>query len=67
MGLRWFARGSSYLTRTTLAKMRGSIIEDIPMTDAQFGLLTTAFMQSWLNSARDPARQERPVLESACG
>jgi len=26
--------------------MRGSIIEDIPMTDAQFGLLTTAFMQS---------------------
>jgi hypothetical protein len=47
--------------------MRGSIIEDIPMTDAQFGLLTTAFMQSWLNSARDPARQERPVLESACG
>jgi hypothetical protein len=47
--------------------MRGSIIEDIPVTDAQFGLLTTAFRRSSLNSARDPARQERRVLESACG
>jgi hypothetical protein len=65
--LRWFARGSSYLTRTTLTTMRGSIIEDIPVTDAQFGLLTTAFRHSSLNSARDPARQERRVLESACG
>jgi hypothetical protein len=42
--LRWFACGSSYLTRTTLTTMRGSIIEEIPVTDAQFGLLTSALL-----------------------
>lgn len=32
--------------------MRGSIIEDIPMTDAQFGMLTTAFL--WFYAAASP-------------
>src|SRR5258708_35771341 len=42
--LLWFAGGSNYLTRTTLTTMRGSIVQDIPMSDAQFGLLTAAFL-----------------------
>jgi len=40
----WFAGGSNYLTRTMLTTMRGSVLEDIAMTDAQFGLLTTGFL-----------------------
>lgn len=52
VGLLWFAGGSNYLTRTTLTTMRGSIIADIPMTDAQFGLLTTAFL--WFYAAASP-------------
>ena len=40
----WLAGGSNYLTRTMLTTMRGSVIEDIVMTDAQFGLLTTGFL-----------------------
>ena len=52
MALLWFAGGSNYLTRTTITTMRGSIIEDIPMTDAQFGMLTTAFL--WCYAAASP-------------
>jgi len=52
VALLWFAGGSNYLTRTTLTTMRGSIIEDIPMTDAQFGMLTTAFL--WFYAAASP-------------
>jgi len=52
VGLLWFAGGSNYLTRTTLTTMRGSIVTDIPMTDAQFGLLTTAFL--WFYAAASP-------------
>ena len=44
VGLLWFAGGSNYLTRTMLTTMHGSIVEDIPMTEAQFGLLTTGFL-----------------------
>lgn len=40
----WLAGGSNYLTRTMLTTMRGSVIEDIAMTEAQFGLLTTGFL-----------------------
>lgn len=43
----WFAGGSNYLTRTTLTTMRSSIVQDIPMSDAQFGLLTSAFLWSY--------------------
>ncbi|GGG73256.1 MFS transporter [Parapedobacter pyrenivorans] len=36
----------NYLDRMIITTMRGSIVEAIPMTDAQFGLLTSAFL--WL-------------------
>ncbi|MBL9207726.1 MAG: MFS transporter [Opitutaceae bacterium] len=52
VGLLWFAGGSNYLTRTMLTTMRGSVIEDIPMSDAQFGLLTSAFL--WLYALASP-------------
>ena len=42
--LLWFAGGSNYLTRTMLTTMRGSVVQAIPMSDAQFGLLTSAFL-----------------------
>lgn len=44
IALLWCAGGSNYLARTMITTMRGSIIEDIPMSDAQFGLLTTGFL-----------------------
>src|SRR6186713_1262758 len=44
VALLWLAGCSNYLTRTMLTTMRGSIMEDIPMTEAQFGLLTAAFL-----------------------
>ncbi len=52
VALLWFAGGSNYLTRTTLTTMRGSIVSDIPMSDAQFGLLTSAFL--WIYAAASP-------------
>jgi MFS family permease len=44
VALLWLAGGSNYLTRIALTTMRGSIMEDIPMTEAQFGLLTSGFL-----------------------
>ena len=44
VALLWLAGGSNYLTRIALTTMRGSIVEDIPMTEAQFGLLTSGFL-----------------------
>lgn len=52
VALLWFAGGSNYLTRTTLTTMRASIVQDIPMSDAQFGLLTSAFL--WLYAIFGP-------------
>ncbi len=52
VALLWLAGGSNYLTRTTLTTMRGSIIQDIPMTDAQFGMLTSVFL--WFYAAVSP-------------
>jgi MFS family permease len=37
----------NYLDRTMITTMRGSIIEAIPMTDAQFGLLTSVFLWTY--------------------
>ncbi|MEO6874366.1 MAG: MFS transporter [Opitutaceae bacterium] len=48
----WLAGGSNYLTRTMLTTMRGSILEAIPMTDAQFGLLTSGFL--WVYALASP-------------
>ncbi|MCX6948242.1 MAG: MFS transporter [Opitutae bacterium] len=44
VALLWLAGGSNYLTRTMLTTMRGSIIADVPMTEVQFGLLTSVFL-----------------------
>ena len=52
VALLWFAGGSNYLTRTMLTTMRGSIVQEIPMSDAQFGLLTSAFL--WCYAAFGP-------------
>lgn len=43
----WLAAGSNYLTRTMLTTMRGSILHEIPMSDAQFGLLTSGFLWTY--------------------
>ena len=37
----------NYLDRTMLSTMRSSIVEKIPMSNAQFGLLTTVFLFSY--------------------
>lgn len=48
----WMAASSNYLTRTMLTTMRGSILEEIPMSDAQFGLLTSGFL--WVYAFASP-------------
>ena len=42
----------NYLDRVTITTMRGSIIQSIPMTDAQFGLLTSVFL--WVYGLLSP-------------
>ncbi len=44
VGLLWFVGFLNYLDRLMLITMRLSVKESIPMTDAQFGLLTTVFL-----------------------
>ena len=44
--------GLNYADRGILTTMRGSIIAEIPMTDAQFGLLTAAFL--WIYGILSP-------------
>jgi MFS family permease len=44
VGLLWMVGCLNYLDRLMIITMRGSIKEAIPMTDAQFGLLTTVFL-----------------------
>ncbi|GLU52824.1 MFS transporter [Dyadobacter frigoris] len=42
----------NYLDRTMITTMRGSILQSIPMTDAQFGLLTSLFL--WVYGLLSP-------------
>ncbi|WP_438479738.1 MFS transporter [Oleiharenicola lentus] len=44
VGLLWVVGCLNYLDRVMITTMRGSILKEIPMTDAQFGLLTTVFL-----------------------
>ena len=44
VGLLWMVSLLNYLDRLLIASMRDPIKESIPMTDAQFGLLTTVFL-----------------------
>ncbi|MDI1334907.1 MAG: MFS transporter [Lacunisphaera sp.] len=47
VALLWFVACLNYLDRLILITMRASIKESIVMTDAQFGLLTTAFLVTY--------------------
>jgi MFS family permease len=47
VGLLFIVGALNYLDRTMIATMRVSLLNDIPMTDAQFGLLTSAFLWTY--------------------
>ena len=52
VGLLWFVGCFNYLDRVIITTMRGSIVEAVPMTDAQFGLLTSVFL--WVYGLLSP-------------
>ncbi len=52
VALLWFVAAFNYLDRIMLTTMRGSLMDAIPMTDAQFGLLTSVFL--WVYGLLSP-------------
>jgi predicted MFS family arabinose efflux permease len=52
VGLLWVAGFLNYLDRNMIVTMRGSVTAAIPMTDAQFGLLTSVFL--WVYAGLSP-------------
>jgi MFS family permease len=52
VALLWVVGALNYLDRVMITTMRGSVVEAIPMTDAQFGLLTSVFL--WVYAALSP-------------
>jgi MFS family permease len=50
--LLWFVGCFNYLDRVIITTMRESLIQAIPMTDAQFGLLTSVFL--WVYGLLSP-------------
>lgn len=52
VGLLWVVGCLNYLDRVMITTMRGSVVEAIPMTDAQFGLLTSVFL--WVYAILSP-------------
>jgi predicted MFS family arabinose efflux permease len=52
VGLLWVVASLNYLDRVMITTMRASLIEAIPMTDAQFGLLTSVFL--WVYAFLSP-------------
>ena len=44
VGCLWFVAGLNYLDRIMITTMRDSLVEAIPMTDAEFGSLTSIFL-----------------------
>src|SRR6187549_3190406 len=44
VGLLWLPGCINYLDRVMITTMRSSLLEAIPMSDAQYGLLTTVFL-----------------------
>ncbi len=52
VGLLWFVAVLNYLDRSMITTMRGSLVDAIPMTDAQFGLLTSIFL--WIYGIISP-------------
>lgn len=52
VGTLWVVAALNYLDRNMITTMRGSLTEAIPMTDAQFGLLTSVFL--WVYGLLSP-------------
>src|SRR5678816_2477570 len=52
VALLWVVGCLNYLDRVMITTMRGSLVEAIPMTDAQFGLLTSVFL--WVYGLLSP-------------
>ena len=52
VALLWVVGCLNYLDRVIITTMRGSVVEAIPMTDAQFGLLTSVFL--WIYAILSP-------------
>jgi len=52
VALLWLAGASNYLSRNLPTTMRGSILEEISMTEAQFGLLMSALL--WVYAFASP-------------
>ena len=52
VALLWFVACLNYFDRIMLTTMRTSVTEAIPMTDAQFGLLTSVFL--WIYGVLSP-------------
>src|ERR1022692_4959834 len=52
LGLLWFVVCFNYIARIMITTMHGSILETIPMTEAQFGLLTSVFL--WVSGGLQP-------------
>jgi MFS family permease len=52
LGLLWGVVALNYIARLMLTTMHGSIVETIPITSAQFGLLTSVFL--WVYGAFQP-------------
>src|ERR1700689_3539094 len=52
LGLLWIAACSLYVTRNLFVTMHGSIEAAIPMTEKQFGLLTSVFL--WVYAFLNP-------------
>ncbi len=53
MGLLWISAVLNYLDRLAITSMRESVVASVPMTEAQFGLLTSIFL--WIYGAISPA------------
>lgn len=52
VGLLWLVGCLNYIDRMMIMTMRSSLVEAIPMSDVQFGLLTTLFL--WVYAAFSP-------------
>jgi MFS family permease len=52
VGLLWFVALLNYLDRLVITTMRESVIASVPMTEAQFGLLTSVFL--WVYGILSP-------------
>jgi MFS family permease len=52
VGLLFVVAALNYLDRTMITTMRSSILQEIPMTEAQFGLLTSVFL--WVYGLLSP-------------